>query len=181
MSSPADLDNNSTEEEWAAAVRHRNESRNSSGSRNSNGSRNRSTIASDSSDEFVPIQRANTPERVISNASTMRELIEHDEQAKKSRKKAGIAASHAAAFALNATALKDERETSRNIRAVGRDAAEEGENRMTWRNSWRKGGRRRTKRRGPKTGKKTRRGKRGRKTKKAARKSKRKTRKNKRK
>ena len=181
MSSPNDLDNNSTEEEWDAAVRFRNESRKSSGSRNSNGSRNRSTIVSDSSDEFVPIQRPNTPEPVKNSGSTIRELIEHDEQARKSKKKAGIAANHAAAFALNSTALREEGETSHHIRAAGRDAAEEGKNRMTWRNSWSRGGRRRTKRRGSKTGKKTRRGKRGRKSKKATRKPKRKTRKNKRK
>ena len=169
MSSPNDLDSNSTEEDWDAAMRHR------------KGSRNRSTIVSDSSDEFVPSQRPNTPEPVKTSKSSLKELIERDEQARKSKKKAGIAANHAAAFALNATALREEGETSHNIRAAGRDAADEGKIRMTWRDSWRKGGRRRTKRRGSKTGKKTRRGKRGRKSKKATRKYKRKTRKNKRK
>jgi len=170
MSSP-DLDSNSTEEEWDAAMMFH----------NYNGRRQRSSVVSDSSDEFVPVQRPNTPEPVKTSGSSLREQIERDEQARKSKKKAGIAANHAAAFALNSTALREEGETSYNIRAAGRDAAEEGKIRMTWRDSSRKGGRRRTKRRGSKTGKKTRRGKRGRKSKKATRKSKRKTRKNKRK
>ena len=156
MSSP-DLNSNSTEEDWDAAMMHR------------NGSRNRSTIVSDISDEFVPIQRPNTPVSVRSTPSSGHITPS-----------SGRSSSTSPVSLLTQQLQNDSRRNQRTV--VGRDAADVGKifqsrSRPTWRDSWSRGGRRRTKRRGSKTGKKTRRGKRGRKSKKARRNPKRKSRK----